>query len=219
MAKINNSIVRNFITNLLKKHRKEITNIIIISTAGSIFLAFVPFIYGVLFDRAVIPDTSLTFLISLILIWTILALISNYTTTKTTALGTIFGSKIAMEMETESYGHFLKLPVSFHKKKKSGSILEKISQGSFQLSNFVTMLSDSLPSILFMIFAVVAMLIINTYLGATIIFTYLIYTLVTLKLTKPALESQRNMNKIFEKEYGKLYDKVYNVFLIKNFAL
>jgi ATP-binding cassette subfamily B protein len=148
-----------------------------------------------------------------------LGLISNFTSARTSALGDTFGAKISLKSEVEAYGHFLTLPVLFHKTKKTGEILQKISRGSWNLQQFIQMVSDLLPSILFLIFALIAMLIIQWQLGLMVIFTFVLYSIITLKLTKPILKSQENVQKTFEKEYGNVYDKLYNFFLIKNFAM
>ncbi|MDF1550832.1 MAG: ABC transporter transmembrane domain-containing protein, partial [Bacteroidales bacterium] len=85
--------------------------------------------------------------------------------------------------------------------------------------NSKCLLEISNPSILFLIFALTAMLIIQWQLDLLIIFTLFIYAIATLKLTKPVLKSQEKMYRAFEREYGNVYDKLYNVFLVKNFAM
>jgi len=211
--------VKRFFLNMSKKHKKELTIIIAIATFGSVLTAFVPYIYGRLFDLALIPNTTITLLLSLIGVWAILGLISNFTSARTSALGDTLGAKLSLESEAEAYGHFLTLPVSFHKTKKTGEILQKVSRGSWHLQHFIQMVSSILPSIIFLIFALAAMLIIQWQLGAIVFLTFFLYSIITLRLTKPVLKSQEDMVKIFEKEYGNVYDKLYNVSLIKNFAM
>ncbi len=217
--KTKESSVKRFFLDMSKTHKKEMTRIIAIATFGSVLTAFVPYIYGKLFDLSLIPNTTITLLLSLIGLWAVLGLISNFTSARTSALGDTLGAKLSLESEVDAYGHFLTLPITFHKNKKTGEILQKISRGSWQLQYFIQMVSSILPSIIFLIFALIAMLIIQWQLGLIVLFTFILYSLVTLKLTKPVLKSQEDMHKAFEKEYGNVYDKLYNVFLIKNFAM
>ena len=217
--KLKEHSVRKFFFDLSKGHKKELTKVIAIATFGSMLTVFVPFIYGKIFDLALIPNTTISLLLSLIVVWALLGLISNFTSARTSALGSTLGAKISLESEIEAYGHFVKLPVSFHKSKKTGEILDKISRGSWNLQHFIQIVSNILPSTIFLIFALIAMLFIKWQLGMIILFTFIIYAIVTLKLTKPVLKSQEDMLKSFEKEYGNVYDKLYNVFLIKNFAM
>jgi ABC-type multidrug transport system fused ATPase/permease subunit len=216
---VNESSITGFIFNLSKTYKKELIILITIATFGSVLTVFIPYIYGRLFDFAIIPNTTITLLLSLIGLWAFLGLISNFTSTRTSALGDVLGAKLSLESEVDAYGHFLTLPISFHKTKKTGEILQKVSRGSWNLQQFIQMFSSILPSIIFLIFALTAMLIIQWQLGLIVFFTFVLYSFVTLRLTKPVLESQENMVKSFEKEYGNVYDKLYNVFLIKNFAM
>ncbi|MCK4429329.1 MAG: ABC transporter ATP-binding protein, partial [Candidatus Aenigmarchaeota archaeon] len=217
--KIKGDSVKRFFFDIIKTHKKELTTILSIAAFGSLLTVFVPYIYGRLFDLALIPNTPTALLLSLIGLWAILGLISNFTSARTSALGDVLGAKISLESEVEAYAHFLTLPVSFHKTTKTGKILQKVSRGSWNLHQFIQMVSNILPSMIFLIFASVAMLIIRWELGLMVLFTFIIYSIATLKLTKPVIESQKKMHKTFEKEYGNVYDKLYNVFLIKNFAM
>src|SRR3989344_5076878 len=217
--KLSESSIRSFFLDLSKEHKKELAFVIFVATFGSILTAFVPYIYGRLFDLAVVPNTTNSLLLSLIGLWAILGLISNFTSARTSALGDTLGAKLSLESEVDAYAHFLTLPVTFHKTKKTGEILQKVSRGSWNLQYFIQMVSNILPSLIFLIFALIAMLFIQLQLGLIVLFTFIIYSIVTLKLTIPVLKSQEKMHKAFEKEYGNVYDKLYNVFLIKNFAM
>ncbi|MFC1666093.1 ABC transporter ATP-binding protein [Nanoarchaeota archaeon] len=216
---IKNSPVSKFFFGMSKKHKKELLLIIIIATFGSVLTVFIPFIYGKLFDLALIPNTTTTLLMSLIGLWAVLGLISNFTSAKTTILGETLGARLSLESEVDAYGHFLTLPISFHKSKKTGEILQKISRGSWELQHFIQMISNILPSFIFLIFAVTAMLLIQWQLSLIVIFTFVIYFIFTIKLMNPIIKSHEKLNKSFEKEYGSVYDKLYNVFLVKNFAM
>ena len=211
--------VNRFLADIFKEHRKELITILIIATFGSLFAAIIPYIYGRLFDFALIPQTSLNILISLIVIWFILSIISNYTSNKTGLMGEILGAKISLEAEANAYAHFFSLPVPFHKKKQKGEVLRKLSRGAWTLQNMIEVVSGTFPQFLMLIFSVVAMLLIQWQLALILIFTFIIYFLITIKNINPILKIQEEEHKIFEKQYGKVYDKLYNVFLVKNFAM
>lgn len=210
---------KKFILDALKENKKKLIIITLIASAGSILAVAVPYIYGRLFDLALVSNTSINLLLSLIGIWAVLSLISSYTSSKTAALGEILGTEISMKAEADAYSHFLKLPISFHKKERSGKILRKISQGSWNLSNMIENSAEILPQFLILFFSLIAMLIIQWQLALIIIFFFIIYSILTIKMTKPLLKKQEKIHKLYEKEYGGVYDKLYNVFLVKNFAM
>jgi len=215
----NKKLYKGFFINIFRNNKKEFVTIIAIAAFGSLLIVFTPYLYGRIFDLALIPKTETIFLLSLIGIWAFLSLISNFISARTSEIGEILGAKIALKTEVESYGHFLTLPISFHKSKKTGEILEKISRGSWSFEHFIQMVANILPSILFLLFALIIMLIIQWQLGVIAIFTVIIYSIITLRLIKPLIKSQTKLHHVFEKEYGSVYDKLYNVFLIKNFTL
>ena len=211
--------IRRFFLGLFKPHKKELAIIISIAAFGSILAAFVPYIYGRLFDLAMVPNTPITLLLSLIGIWAVLGLISNFTSARTYALGDTLGAKLSIESEVEAYGHFLTLPISFHKTKRIGEILQKVSYGCWNIVQFIQVVSGVLPSIIVLMLSLAAMLLIQWQLGAIVIFAFIVHSIATLRLTKPVLESQESMRETFDKEYGYVYDRLYNVSLIKNFAM
>jgi len=206
--------VKNFFIDLFKSHRRELIIISLIATIGSIMSSAIPYVYGKLFDLAVIPNTQISLLLSLIGLWALLGLISNFTQSKTTFLGKSLGARVSFESEVKSYGHFLRLPISFHKSKNTGEVLQKISRGSWELEEFINISLSLVPSILFLLFALILMSIVRWELALILVLVFVIYSIITIKLTRPLMRSYEKTRKIFEKEYGKIYDKLYNIFLI-----
>ena len=213
------SEVKKFILNILKENKKKLVIITIIATFGSVLAVAVPYIYGRLFDLALLPQTPLTLIFSLIFLWAILGLISNYTSNKTAYLGEVLGSKVSLTEESKAYAHFLSLPISFHKKKRKGETLNKLARGAWSIELLIETLSSVFPQFLILIFSVVVMLIIQWQVALVLIFSFIIYSLLTIRLVNPILKAQEKMDKVYEKQYGNVYDKLYNVFLIKNFAM
>ncbi len=210
---------KKFIFDMFKTHKRELIIITIIASLGSMFAVVVPYIYGRLFDLALIPNTTISLLLSLIFIWAVLSLISSYTSNRTSALGEILGSSVSLNSEATAYSHFLTLPISFHKKERRGKILQKVSRGSWSLASIIESSADIFPQILILLFSLVAMLLIQWQLALIIVFSFILYSILTIKMMKPLLESQTKLHRVFEKQYGEVYDKLYNVFLIKNFAM
>ena len=208
-----------FVLDIFKGNRKQLLRIIIVATIGALFIVATPYIYGRLFDLAIVPDTGLNILLSLIGLWLLLSLFSNYISNKTGFMGEILGAKISFEAEAEAYSHFLTLPILFHKKEQKGEVLQKISRGSWHLQTLIEIVSDALPQFLMLLFSLIVMFIIRWELALILLFVFVIYTTLTVKFVKPELEARRKEYKAFEKQYGKVYDKLYNVFLVKNFVM
>lgn len=213
------SPINKFILRILKEHKREVIKISIIATVGSLLAIAVPFIYGKLFDLAVIPSTSFTILSSLVFIWLVASLISNYTSNKESYLGEIIGTKIAWAEEAKAYGHFLTLPIAFHKNKKTGEILNKISRGSWQIESLITNITRLFPQIIVLIGTSIIIFIVQWQLALILIFSFVIYVFITIKSSREIVKAQEDFQKLGNEEYGKVYDKLNNPLLIKNFAM
>ncbi len=207
-----------FFLDIFKENKKEILIIIFIATIGSLLAVIIPYIYGRLFDLATVEETTLKLLLSLIGIWLILSLISNYISNKTALSGGVLGSKISLKTEADIYSHFLTLPILFHKSQQKGDILQRISRGAWSLQSLIETMSEVLPQFLMLIFSFVAMILIKWQLAIIILFSFAIYSLLTLTMMKPIMKLQEEEHKSFEKQYGIVYDRLYNVFIVKNFV-
>lgn len=210
---------KKFFLDIFKSNRRGLTKIIMVATIGAALAVAIPYIYGRLFDLAIITQTATNILLSLIALWLVLSLLSTYISNKTGFMGEILGAKIALETESEAYSHFLTLPILFHKKERRGEVLQKILRGSWSLNDLISSVSDVLPQFLMLLFSLIVMFIIRWQLALIVIFSFVIYTILTVKLVKPELAARKKEHRVFEKQYGNVYDKLYNVFLVKNFVM
>jgi ABC-type multidrug transport system fused ATPase/permease subunit len=208
-----------FIFNIFRGYKKEVLFITIASLIGSLITAAIPYVYGKLFDSAVIPNTTVTFLLSLIVIWFVLSIISNFISNLVSLRGGILGLKAALSAEAEAYSHFLTLPVPFHKKQKRGTILSRIARGAGNLEHTTEIFSNVLPQFLTLIFSVVVMFILKWQLSLILIFSFIIYSWITIRMTKSLMKIQDKENKEYDKQYGNVYDRLYNIFLVKNYSM
>ncbi len=213
------NFVNRFILKILKENKKEVIIISIVATIGALLSVIVPYIYGRLFDLAIIPNTTITLLLSLILVWLVTSLISNYTSNKSAYLGEILGAKVAWTEEAKTYGHFLCLPITFHKNKKTGEVLNKIARGSWSIEELIINFSNLFPQLIVLIFSLVIIFLVQWQLALILAFSFFIYGLITVKSSKAVIESQEKFMKLSHKQYGKVYDKLNNPFLVKNFAM
>ncbi|MEK6840917.1 MAG: ABC transporter ATP-binding protein [Nanoarchaeota archaeon] len=214
---MNNST--RFVLDIFKKNKKQLYTIILVATIGAILTTITPYVYGRLFDLSQAPDTVTNILLALIGIWLILSLLSNYISNMTGYRGEVLGVKISQESEAEAYSHFLTLPVLFHKKEQRGETFQKISRASSSLENLISTISDILPQLLMLFFSLIAMFFIKWQLAMILLVTFVVYGFFTIKLVKPEMAARRKEHQAYEKQYGTVYDKLYNVFLVKNFVM
>ena len=99
--------ITKFIIGILKKNKKDVIIISLIATLSSLLSVAVPYIYGRLFDLSIIPNTQLTLLLSLIFIWLIASLISNFTSKQRNSSWRNSWCKDCMDKRSRSIWTFL----------------------------------------------------------------------------------------------------------------
>ena len=208
-----------FVLDIFKRNRRHLYIIILVATIGALITVITPYVYGRLFDLSQASDTTANVLLALIGLWLILSLLSNYISNLTGYMGEVLGVKISQESEAEAYSHFLTLPILFHKKEQRGEILQKISRASWSLQDIVSTIADVLPQLLMLVFSLIAMFLIKWHLAIILLIAFVIYGFFTIRLVNPEMAARRREHKAYEKQYGRVYDKLYNVFLVKNFVM
>ena len=213
------SEVNKFIFDLARRNKRNIIWILSVAMIGSLIASGVPLIYGKLFDLAIIPNSSLNFILSLIGLWFFINIVSNFISNKTVEMGEKLAVKIYADTSADSYSHFIKLPIPFHKKERRGEIIDKITRSANRLHSLVEVFSSTLPYFLMLIFAVGVMSFLQWQLAVVVILSFFIYALATVAKTKKLMKIKLHEDKFYSKQYGKIYDKLQNVFLVKNFAM
>ncbi|MGC8885010.1 MAG: ABC transporter ATP-binding protein [Candidatus Nanoarchaeia archaeon] len=208
----------HFALGKFKPYKKELAIIATIATFGALLATAVPYIYGRLFDAALLPATPLTLIAFLIFSWLSLSLISDVLSNQSNAEGGVLGYKVSTEAEVSAYAHWLTLPIAFHKRKRLGEILRRINRGAWEFEQLTRMLFELLPYFLIFIFSVTAMAVIRWQLCLILIFFLALYFLVTAFSVKRIIKITQEMQRLWEKQYGLAYDRLFNVFLIKSFA-
>ena len=208
-----------FVLDMIKRNRKQLYKIVTVATIGAILTAITPYVYGTLFGLSQAQNTAVNIILALIGLWLVLSLLSNYISNMTGYMGEVLGVKMSQESEADAYSHFLTLPILFHKKEQRGEVLQKISRAAYNLQDVISTISDILPQWLMLLFSLIAMFIIKWQLALILLITFVIYGFFTIKLVKPEMAARRKEHRAYEKQYGRVYDKLYNVFLVKNFVM
>ena len=210
---------RRFILDMFKKNKEGLWAIIAVAAFGALLAVIIPYVYGRLFDLAIVPDSTTKLLLSLVFLWLVLNVVSTYVSNMTGYMGDVLGTKMSQEAEAEAYSHFLTLPILFHKQEQRGEILQKISRGSKSLQEIIETIADVSPQMLMLLFSLIAMFIIKWQLALIVLISFVVFALATVKFVKPEILAHRKANRVYEKQYGDVYDKLYNVFLVKNFVM
>ncbi len=201
----------------LQKYRKKVFFIATIALIGSILSAAIPYIYGRLVDIAVLESTSIKLILGILGIWFIFSLTANGITRYTDIKGADIATKASHDLILKGADHLTNLPISYHKDKKMGEVIQRLTRGGdFLLMIIENVAFSTIPNFLTVAVALVILILVEWRLALILFFVLLGYILITTLKTKPVVESHRKLNKAYEKTYGDVYDSIFNVQTVKS---
>ena len=127
------------------------------------------------------------------------------------------GNKVSFDLMNGSIAHLVRLPMSFHKQKKIGEIIQRFSRADQYLYNMMDQaLFGVIPSLISSFLAFGIILWVNWGLALIYLVFILIYFVITIRGTNPIIKFQRKLNKLFEGYYGNIFDRTPNIISIKS---
>ena len=200
----------------LRPQKRMVYFCIFLATLAAVISAIIPIIYGRLVDTAVNPNPDLKMIALTLFVWFVFVLIANWISRFNDFKGSQLGNEVFQSFTTDIYYHYLQLPLSFHKDKKSGEQMNKVSRAA----NFIWDITESLtfyllPSFLTALVAIILMFMTEWRLTLVIILILFFYTLISVIKNRPILEAEKKSNKLWELAWGHIYDSVHNIQLVK----
>jgi len=198
------------------KHPRKLYFGIFAALVGAGISAFVPYIYGRLVDIAVAPANSVRIVISILLLWLVLAVMRDLLDRFSNRQAYELATDLTNDLQVEMVSHLLNLPMKFHKEKKSGEVLRKIDRGIDQVFNVLdSTIFSFLPDVISFVIAIIILMLTEWRLSIFLLVTSICYVVVTWIYTREITEKQKAMHRAWEKTYGEVYDSVSNVHTVK----
>ncbi|KKP68331.1 MAG: ABC-type multidrug transport system, ATPase and permease component [Candidatus Moranbacteria bacterium GW2011_GWE1_35_17] len=155
----------------------------------------------------------------LLALWAILQIGGGLLMRVRVILSNKLGYRASADLINNSIKHLISLPVSFHKRKKVGEVIQKFSRADGYLYSLVDYaLFTIIPYLVTSFLAFIVIFWINWILALIFMMFILFFVVVTIKKTNPIIVSQGKMNKFFEKYYGDVFDRTPNIIAIKSNA-
>jgi len=203
----------------LKKYKAKVYLITLIAFLGSFIAAIIPYLYGYLVDAVISKAVVFEIIIGFLLLWLILSLIGDWLDRMASFRGYNIAVDVENDFRLEITNHLLYLPLSFHKNKKMGEIVQRVSRGADHLETIISNVVFSLgPRFLTVVIALVIMSFVEWRLTLLLFLILVLYSLVSIWKTRAIVKAQQKMNKAYEKSYGNLYDSIINIQTVKSFT-
>ena len=199
------------------KHPSKFYQGVLAILLSSILVTIVPYIYGSLVDLAINPSSSLVLIIQLIFLWMGINLIGNILERYSAKNSYEITIDLANYLTTDLYAYILNLPISFHKKQKTGKILRKINRG---ISSIYTLIENVLfsfaPTVVSFFIALAILFWVEWRLSSILFVAMLIFIIVTIFYTKKMIKVQVSVHQAYERAYGYLFDSIINAQTVKS---
>lgn len=201
----------------LQKHKKKVYFIAFVAIISSIIGASIPYIYGRLVDIALKEGIKIELILGILSLWFFLTLVMNWFDRYVSRKGSEIAADASNDFVIDASNHVVHLPVSFHKEKKMGEILNRIGRASGYFENIVEQTAFTLvPSLLMMLVGIGILAYVEWRLALATIIMIFFYILVAIFKTKPILKTQKKLNRAYDKTFGNIYGSFTNIQVVKS---
>ncbi|MCK4453783.1 ABC transporter ATP-binding protein [Candidatus Parcubacteria bacterium] len=203
----------------LRKYKKAVKKTAILAMVGATITAIIPYIYGRLVDAVSIEVFSLDFVLALLGIWVLMSLCSAILKRIVSVSASFTSINISNDLICESSEHIINLPLSFHKEKKVGEILSRITRACERLREIIGYMTFwILPQFFTVLVGVTILFFVDWRLSLGALTIFLPSIIITIYRTPSILEASKKLNEKFDQGLGIINDSFLNVQSIKSCA-
>ena len=215
IERINNPGIKLMIK-YIRAEGKQIKKVFAITVCGSILGAFVPLIYGKVIRMAGDTASTIEYILLLVLMWTTIDQIRNWTTRYSDRQGVYASWNIDYNLFMGSLSHLIRLPMSYLSEQRLGKTVQRVERGADSLGKVVRdVLFSLVPHFLSLVFSFVIMFGIQWQLGILVLLTVVFYTLAMISSNKKIVALNRENRKIWEAAWGHMWDVTANIKAVK----
>jgi len=200
----------------LKPHRRSFYVAIFFVVMENAIQLILPIFYGKALDIVIRDRAFSQTVMMLIGAWFLLSILSEWFMRIRLRRGIMIGFRAAVDMFTNSINHLIRLPLSFHKEKKVGEIIERFDRADMYLDKIINGgLLQIIPHFVTTILALVVIAWIRWELAIIYAFFILIFIFVMISKTDSIIKFNQKISQQLEKVYGNLFERMPNVATIK----
>ncbi len=202
----------------IKKHKRTVVATAILAVSFAAFEGIVPYLYGRLVDT--VSSDSISFLVLALLgIWAITTFLSAIFKRIVYVRGAYLGVDVLTDFVYDHMSHVVNLPLSFHREKKVGELVSRITRAADHLNNIISNTVFWIaPRFVTLLIGLVIMLAINWRLSLGVLVIFILSVIIAIKRTPLLAGSQKEVSKSFDQSAGILNDSFLNIHTIKSSA-
>lgn len=205
-----------YILKYLKPQKEKVVVAFVFVALEQIFNLIAPLVFGNMVDFVTKTKDYSIHALQLLVIWIFMDIFSNWAMRVRMRRVAIIAYKASQDLIQSSISHILRLPMRYHKDKKIGEVIEKITRADQYLYRII---EDGifyiLPNLAGSIVAFGIILWMSWKLASIYLLFIMCYIFITVCKTNPIIKYQKKLNKLFEKVYGDIFDHTSNILNIK----
>src|SRR3989339_16708 len=178
--------------------------------------ASIPYIYGSVTDM-VLRGGKMDTVVWLLGMWLVVSFLRGFFSYKASIIANDVAVLSSNKFIVDYVAYVIKLPMTFHKDKKVGSVSQKIvnaaDRGLFDLVENV--LFSLLPNLTLFIISLCFLFYTQKNLALVLVLSSLAYIAITLILTRPIIKKEKKNRRIWERVYGFFFDALHNIHNVK----
>ena len=201
----------------LRPYKKIIATAAVFTVFENVSQLITPVIYGSAIDIVVKQQAIGRQIFILLAAWIVIVFLGDWFGRMKSRRSAEIAFKASQNIIVQPISHLLKLPLSFHKSKKIGEIIQRFTRADNYMYQLVENgIFEITPNILTAVFAFIIIAWIQWQMAAIYIAFIILYFVLTIIMTNPIIEQQKKLNKIFERAYGDIFDRTPNIVSIKS---
>lgn len=202
----------------LRKHKKEVVKLSFLAVLFAIVSGIIPYIYGRLVDMVSLNSFN-SLVLAFLGIWVLTSAGSALLRRFVALRGGMIGAEALEDLVLEHAKHVINLPLSFHKEKKVGEVVSRITRAADHLKDIIeNTLFWIFPQFLTVLIGLLVMAFINWKLFLGILTFFFLSVLITIFRVPKVVEAQKKVSKSFDISAGTLNDSLTNIQTIKGFS-
>lgn len=214
-----NAFRKNFdpILKYLKPFKDKVWVVLVFVFLEQMFRLVSPLVFGNMVDLVTKGENLFTPILQLLVFWVVLDILATWASRSRMEKVAVIAYKASQNLLQSSISHVLRLPMRYHKDKKIGEVIQRITRADQYLYKII---EDGifyiLPNLGGSIVAFGIILWMNWKLAIVYIVFIALYMAVTVYKTNPIIRYQKKSNKLFERIYGDIFDHTSNILNIKS---
>ncbi len=206
----------------VKPYEKSLQLFAVMSIFGAVVSAFVPYVLGKFFDALyvfAVQQVDMSTVLKPLFVWALVLLLASFLGWLSRKLILKVEFKADTDFNTLGLSEIIKMPSSFHKEHKAGTIRHKISRAAARFGWLINVIFNQyLASFVRLLFGLFMAFVVSWKLALLLLMGEIVYAFLAYRFADGLQQKQKRGYEAWMRAYGESADILSNIFAVKAFA-